>query len=59
MPGSLVNHIVGLVVSLVWLLVISGGVPSVRVMHCAGTSPVVATGGVIGVFNIFLMNICI
>lgn len=57
MPGSLVNHIVGLIVSLVWLLVISGGVPSVTV--AAGTSPLVFFGGVIGVFNIFLMNIVV
>ncbi len=57
MPGSLINHVVGLAVSALWLLLITGDIPHLTFPQSA--NPIIYFGGVIGVLNIFLTNIAV
>ncbi len=58
MPGSLVNHAVGLPFAIILLLVSSGGIPTMNI-GAPGINPIVYFGGVLGVFNIYLLNVTV
>ena len=58
MPGSFVNHIVGLAVSFVIMLISAKGLPVLQFAG-RGLNPLIYFGGFLGVINIFLMNIAV